>query len=377
MIHVQEINDVSELAGYRLLWNLLLPQTRGATFFQSLDWLEVYWKHFGAGQRLRVLIVSSNDQPVGILPLVVRTETTRVGRLRVLTYPLHDWGSFYGPIGPNPTATLTAGLQHIRQTRRDWDMLDLRWVDLTGVDHGRTSGAMERAGFEPAKQAWNQAAVIELDGTWGEYFAGRTKKHRHNIRRCRRRLAERGQVTHIRYRPEGAAHGDDDPRWDLFESCVDVARRSWQGSSTNGTTLSHDCMYDYVHDTHAVATRCGALDLNLLLVDNRPVAFAYNYHYQGEVHALRKGFDPDFSAARPGTVLAATVIEDSFRREDSRYDMGIDSLHKKRHWQTSLVTSYRYTHFPISVPRAQLLRMNRWLQCKIHGEGHVACPQTV
>ena len=53
MIHVEEINDLEQLAGRRLLWNALLPQTRGATFFQSLDWLEVYWRHFGAGQRLR------------------------------------------------------------------------------------------------------------------------------------------------------------------------------------------------------------------------------------------------------------------------------------------------------------------------------------
>src|SRR4030042_1363916 len=127
MVHVEEINDIYKLSSYRLVWNSLLPQPSGATFFQSLDWLEVYWKHYGEDQHLRVMVVCSNGRPIGILPLVVRTEATRVGPVRVLTYPLHGWGTFYGPIGPNPTATLAAGPRHVRQTPRGSALLDLRW----------------------------------------------------------------------------------------------------------------------------------------------------------------------------------------------------------------------------------------------------------
>ena len=226
MTQVHEINRIEQLAGYRLLWNSLLARTRNATFFQSLDWFEVYWKHFAAahGQRLRVLIVEGDDEPIGILPLVVRTENTRAGRVRVLTYPLHDWGSFFGPIGPNPTATLWLGMQHIQRTERDWDLLDMRWVDQHGCDHGRTDRAMEMSGFTPKRQPWNQTAVVELDGTWNEYWQSRSKKWRENLRRDQRRLSRQGEVTYVRYRPEGAAHGDGDPRWDLYEACVEIAR---------------------------------------------------------------------------------------------------------------------------------------------------------
>ena len=42
-----------------------------------------------------------------------------VGPLRVLGYPLAGWGSFYGPIGPNPADTLKAGLRHIHETQRE------------------------------------------------------------------------------------------------------------------------------------------------------------------------------------------------------------------------------------------------------------------
>ena len=133
MSHIVEINDLESLESYRLLWQSLLPQTPGATFFHSLDWFEVYWKHFGPEgsgdcQAMRILIVHSPEKPIGILPLVVRHESKLIGprkwrTLRTLSYPLHDWGTSYGPIGPHTTATLLAGLRHIQTTKRDWDHL--------------------------------------------------------------------------------------------------------------------------------------------------------------------------------------------------------------------------------------------------------------
>ncbi len=362
MSDVEEINDVRDLAGYRLLWNSLLPQTGNATFFHSLDWLEAYWRHYGGNQKLRALIVSAADRPIGILPLVVRQEGTRVGPVRTLTFPLHNWGTFYGPIGPNPTATLLAGLNHVRQTRRDWDLFDLRWVDKVGYDFGRTQRVMEFAGFRPREQAFVRAAVVETTGTWEEYWKGRTKKWRHNVRRLERRLAEQGEVTYVRYRPQGEALGDGDPRWDLYDACLQVARKSWQSASTSGTTLCHPSVEPFLRDAHAVAAKTGALDVNLLLLAGSPVAFAYNYHYRGSVFGLRVGFDPDLSAHGPGTVLQRKILEDSFHRGDHLYDMGAGSLDYKRNWQTSQVTSYHYTHFPPTVPRAQLLRLKRWFQ---------------
>jgi hypothetical protein len=102
MIEVHEINDLEELAGYRLAWNSWLASSPRATFFNTYDWLENYWRHFGENQKLRALIVRSAGLPIGILPLCVRRERHGLGSARVLTYPLDGWGSWYGPIGSEP-----------------------------------------------------------------------------------------------------------------------------------------------------------------------------------------------------------------------------------------------------------------------------------
>ena len=361
---VQEINDFATLTGYRSAWDSLLPQTPGASFFHSLDWLETYWSHFGARRRLRVLLVYSGDECIGVLPLVVRNERRLGAPLRVLTYPLDNWGSFYGPIGPDPAVTLLAGLEHIRRTRRDWDLIELPWVDAQGSDQGRTLSAMKNAGLVPHGESRQASALIDLtaQGRWNAYWASRSSHWRTNVRRSEKKLAQRGTVTYVRYRPEGAARSDADPRWDLYQACEAIAQTSWQGSSQTGTTLTHQAIRPFLRDLHLVATNAGALDLNLLLVDGKSVAFNYAYQYRGHVFGLRTGFDREFKAEGPGTVLQARMIEDCFARGDHTYDLGPDYLACKRHWQSHAQRGFRYSHFASHAPLAQLVRLKRSIE---------------
>jgi len=359
MVYVHEINAVAQLAPYRLVWDNLLLKTPGASLFHTCEWLEDYWRHFGRGQQLRVLIVRSHGNPVGILPLCVRSERTRVGRQRVLTYPLHDWGTYYGPIGPHPAATLLAGLRHIRGTRRTWESLDLRWVDAAGSDCGRTPRAMQQVGFRCWDAPWARTTVVSFRDSWSEYLASRSQKWRENRRRQWRALAGRHNIRHIRYRPQGTTFGDGDPRWDLFNQCTEIAGRSWQSRSTSGTTLCDASVHGFLKDVHRTAAHRGALDLNLLLVDDRAVAFSYGYHWSGSLVGLRMGFDPAWAEFGCGNILLTQMIRDSFQRGDRRLDLGAGSGAWKDSFATHAETCYRYVFFSGRSLRAQLIRLKR------------------
>ncbi len=361
MSNVVEINRIEELEHYHLAWSALLRQTSGGSFFQSLEWLRAFWRHYGSDKRLRVLIVYADSAPIGIVPLIVLREPTKIGRVRVLTYPLHDWGSFFGPVGPNPTATLLAALAHVRDTRRDWDLLDLRWINRDEHDRGRTETAMAAVGFSCQPSVWKESAIIDTSTSWDEYFASRTSKFRNNVRRAIKRVARQGTLRFERYRPLGSAYGDDDPRWDLYDTCVDLAQRSWQGKSSTGTTLSHASVRGFLRDAHGAAARAGSLDVTLLSLDGRPVAFGYNYHMHGRVFGLRVGVDQELAKHGLGTVLYEQSFRDSFERGDEVFDLGPGSLKAKRPWYTSVRPSYRCTHYPLRSPRVQLLRMKHWL----------------
>jgi CelD/BcsL family acetyltransferase involved in cellulose biosynthesis len=311
MLDVQEINDIETLGHYRHVWRQLVDETADATFFHTLQWLEVYWKHYGAGQRLRVLIVAQDGLPLGILPMVVRRERRKIGAVSILTYPLDDWGSFFGPLGPCPDATLRAGLEYFARAERDWDLLDVRWVGDGPAARAETEAALAAAELPASCSVRATTALIDLPTTWDAYFSALPNKWRANFRRWCRRLNERGELSLLRYRPAGEATDEGDPRWDLYDACEEIARRSWQGSSTTGTTISHDEVRPFLRDAHAAGAKSGHVEINLLKMGETPIAYAYNYHRQGRVYGLRVGYDPEASRDGAGNVLYGLAIRDS------------------------------------------------------------------
>jgi hypothetical protein len=360
MPKVHEIRHIDELAAIGAQWMQLLQQTPGASIFQSLQWLEIYWRHFGDGQQLRVMLVEGADHCLtGIVPLVVRREKTRAGSLRFLTYPLDDWGSFFGPIGPQPENALAAALEHVRRTKPDWDAIELRWLGGPESDVGNIRRAMLSAGFQAYCTLWGETAVVQLDGTWEQYFDGRPRAWRRNLRSTQAKLHTRHRVEFVRYRPPVQEGVEADPRWDLYEACEQIAARSWQGSARDGTTLTHPSVRAFLREVHQAAARLGAADMNLLLLDGQPAAFLYNYAWRGYVYGLRAGYDPGFSRQGVGTVLLAESIRDSFSRGDRWYDLGVGSLRVKRHVQTALLPIYRCSHYRLLSVRAQLIRLRR------------------
>ena len=107
-----------------------------------------------------------------------------------------------------------------------------------------------------------------------------------------------------------------------------------------------------------------ALDLNLLYVNNRPVAFAYGYHQGGHVFGLRVGYDPELKSVGVGNLLYLRVIEDSFLRGDWRYDLGPGSLEAKRYIHTHILPINRLSCYRSFSLRQQVMRLRRSLEAR-------------
>ena len=144
------------------------------------------------------------------------------------------------------------------------------------------------------------------------------------------------------------------------------ALQSWQSDSTNGTTISHRSIAPSCA-TFTAAARTGGVDLNLLYVNDVPVAFNYGYHYQGQLFGLRVGFIA--SSGADGGRFGAAVPDDSgqFRTRRPRIRSGADYLDCKRPWLTRIATSYRYCHYPLDLA-SQIIHAKRWVESWFHAK---------
>ncbi|QDU59057.1 GNAT family N-acetyltransferase [Aeoliella mucimassa] len=362
MAEVFEINDIDTLQAYRADWDRLFAETPDAHFFQTLDWLTLYWQHFGRDQQLRVLIVTVDQQVIGIVPLCVRTQWHKLGPIRTLGYPLEGWGNSFGPLAAHPALTMALAMNHLATTPRNWDRLQLDWVDDSPAHLAATDRCLKLAGLPAQAETHQSRAIIEFPDGWQTYLASRSTKTRQELRRLARRADNQPNVEYVRYRPESVANHGGDPRWDLYDQCEQVSRQSWQCGSTNGNTLCHARYREFYRAAHAAAARLGMLDLNLLLVDNQPVAFNYNYHCDGRIIGLRMGYDAAQSLNGAGLTLLALSLRDSCHRGDQSLDMGFGNQDFKQRLQTSEQPSYCLTHTPRYALRCQALRIGHWLR---------------
>jgi hypothetical protein len=369
MVEIVEVNDIESLAQYRMLWNSLFRGTPNATFFHTFDWLDVYWQHFGHDQKLRALIAYAAGEPLGILPLSIRTEPYRLAKVRVLTYPLDNWSRWYGPIGPNPASTMMAAMQHLRRTPRDWDMMELRSVADDNSQGSKSARAMRMARMFSEKQEYQSTSVIDIPATWKTFLANKSPWLQREFSHTIDRFFTIGSAAYIRHRPCSATEGDGDPRWDLYADCETIEQRSRRSQLSNGSTRTDERFRQYLRECHAIAARLGMLDVGMLTIEGRPSAFLNGYHYNGQVTALHTGFDPANDHAIILALMLQT-IQDSCNRGDHTMNLGPGEREFNRWLRTRMESTYQLTYLPANSWRSQALRLSRWAKRRVRNRAY-------
>src|ERR1700733_3309832 len=159
MITVSEYNDAAGIAEIRELWRELWWKTPRASFFQSIEWFETSLRRRTVKERVRVLVVAAAGRPIGIVPLVIKRVSTRLGRLHVLTDSPDERGFFFEPIGPNPSTTLDAVFAHVAKTKVDWDLFELRHADVQRFERGPAPAELWQSRFGKSKMVQGESAT--------------------------------------------------------------------------------------------------------------------------------------------------------------------------------------------------------------------------
>lgn len=367
MIEVREVNRLNELDALRPVWCELLAKTSRHSFFQTLEWLETAWRSYPHRQRLRVIVVSRDGAPIGIAPLCVRTERRKLGSVRVLTYPLDDWGTFYGPIGAEPKFVARAAIQHIAHTARDWDMIDLRWVDEAADEFLTIGESLRESGFDFRVRPRMQVRLCQFAEGWDAYVKSRSRNWRRKNKDDANALAKAGDVRYVRHRPapgEAKYELDDE----IYDVCADIAKRTWQADDESQSTLCSPRVRDVLRRLHHEAAALGMLDVNILYVGGRPAAYNYNYVADGRVYGLRCGYDATLDLDGCGRVLLYKMIEDSFRRGDSEHSFGPGDQPYKERFANELRHAYTYRHYARYSLRSQLMNLREEVAARLWSE---------
>lgn len=352
MIGVVELNSFDDLARIRETWRELWEVTPGATFFQSWDWLRSYWRLNSDGQQLKVLLFTLRTRPIGIVPLVVRPLKTPLGQTRALTWPLKNHGAFYGAIGPNPAATLTAAFRHLASARKNWSVIDLPHLDEFGADNGRTRNAMRNARLKSRQTNMELFPSVDLGESWDCYLDELPLKNRSQYIQAEQVARQYGKLSFHRWRPEGCEIGETQRRHDLFGQFRDLKSQSAKQGAGSERELA------LLEDVHPAAVDAGVVDLCTLCVGGVPAASSYGYATNGTLELLfveAPGNNGDLMHA----VLLSHLIRDSFMRHDERIVFQPRNAPAAKLWANSAAAAVTLSWFSKLSPKAQALKMKR------------------
>jgi CelD/BcsL family acetyltransferase involved in cellulose biosynthesis len=303
----------TSLSDLRPEWDALADRLGSPPFLYG-GFVDAWTGAFADDRQTCAITARNGAQLVGVLPLVVD------GAVAV-TPPR------FGESGAVATDPETArGLWAAALSE-----LDLRTVEAgpapTDADGlSAPLAAAHAAGFTGRDWVNQEQPIVDVATDWESYFSGLSRNLRKDVRRRRRRLEERGELTIDVHR------GIDALGAPLAEG-VKIESSGWKGSEGTAmlTATGQLAFFEQLADWAAARD---ALEIVFLRLDGVAIAFHYNVVFHDILYALKIGYDESLAELSPGKVLLGAEIERTFAEGRRRFDFGGDPEDYKLKWAT-------------------------------------------
>lgn len=335
-LYVEVLTSTAEFAGLAPHWNRLHAEAAAASVFNSWMWLYEWWRTYGAGRELRLLVAREDRSLLGVLPLYL--ERTRILGLPLRALRLVGIGGGTHPDDLGPV--LARGAEQPATAALASAALDLPGADVWLFnDLDRASGfpaALETAarqlGRPLAQGAATRIALVELPRTWSQYLQSLGRDARWRLRRSRRRLAEQHRARFLVW--------DDPSRLEAaLERLAELHRARWAAAGGGSRAfVSPDYVGFHLSVVRSFFPR-GWLRLYCLEVDGELGAMIYCYRFRNRIYLMQSGFDPKLARLGVGKVLLGHAMEHAIGEGNEAFDF----LRGEHRYKDELATRHRET----------------------------------
>ena len=124
------VTEVRDFESIRDVWNQILAENRfGDNVFLTVDWLSIWWKHFGGQRKLALLKLEEDNQTMGIAPLMLtRYKMPAFGSIRKIEFlgTRHsDYNNFI--VSRNEKESVKCVTDYLNEIE-DWDWIELKEI---------------------------------------------------------------------------------------------------------------------------------------------------------------------------------------------------------------------------------------------------------
>ena len=308
-IHVHQGSDC--FARLQGAWQELVRTSPLATPFQTWEWHQTWFRHYGKGKRPYILTVYEGGDLVALYPLARKGG----GLWSVLRSSGTGPSDYLHPlIRPGYEAPAEAAFrEHLVEEAR------ASLVDLHQLRDDLSSLCLR--GENTIEQS--TCLVLDLPETFDGYLATLGKSLRYDVRRLDKPLFRQGRATIEPVTGDGIGPG--------LEVFFAQHKKRWHKRGLPGVFLGRAQASH--HEWGRRADAQGWLWLSILRYEDRPIGALYAMTLGPTVYFYQAGFDPAHGALSPGTLLVAQAIRRAIAEGKTAFDFLRGDEPYKRRWK--------------------------------------------
>ncbi len=263
-------------------WDAAVEHLRGPVYM-TYDWLRTWWKHYGAGKKLRLLQVQRNDEIVALLPVYIETFGwpplgVRVARLVGANLPPK---TFDPPVdSASAREALALCLDRLFTTDR-CDLLSLGPVSDAWPGHAGFRTAADSLSDRvrpPTTHPRDSQTLFRLPATFDEYLEQLSPTERKNrMKRVRKLEREHPISSDIVSEPEAVV-----PE---FESFIAQHAKQWEAIGKGGHFAAWPGAEAFNRELVQSQSARGRVRFFRLLAGQEVISSRYTFHFAGTVYS--------------------------------------------------------------------------------------------
>jgi CelD/BcsL family acetyltransferase involved in cellulose biosynthesis len=291
----EEIDALAEQ--WDRLWVESHATSPGSQAAMVRHWLDM----FGSAGFCAIL-VSCNDQLVGVLPLTVQQRQVVIteGKLP---------GNAWSPAGELLIDRSADQMRVMRLILEQLIDLELQWLTLEEISADQEPWQsflklLRNKGYRYKLSHEGEGGLINFAGvSWDEFFSARSKNHRKQLRRALRRANEMGRLSFYSY-----INMTPDLAEELMIRGFEVERKSWKGEQGTAIVQNPRAAKLYIKQARMLA-ESKQLAIYFLILDEKAIAWEYGWLGGHTYHSLKIGYDRSYAGLSPGQLILMYIIQ--------------------------------------------------------------------
>jgi len=359
VISIQVVDAEREFAALCGDWEKLTGLS-GARVYQSFDWQWLWWRHFGDGLALHIIVLRRDGEAIGLAPFYLATEALCGVRYRrclrllgspvrvrersgvVMTYDPSDYLDII--VHPEYVSPVIQALaEHLRDHAASCDAIELVNVPDESMVLNALVPALQEGGFTVCRSRTDVCPRLRVPASLDGYVRSLRPSVRRRLQQARDAAGRGGLFTLERVE-------DHESTREAMRVLVELHQRRWNRSGYPG--LFFEKRFErFIEDLVDSFFGRDRLWLRVMRMNGSVIAVRMGFVFNNALYDYLSGFDDESpgSKRRPGIGLLLSMIEDGARLKMDH----VDFLRGDEEYKDELTSEVAHNWTITACPRAE------------------------